>query len=183
MNFTERGNNLLVRYEGSSKDIVSGTEALWKENASGEPFEYTFLDENYDELFRAEQRLGKIFSLFTALAIFIACLGLFALASFMAEQRTKEIGIRKAMGATIFNLTGLLSTEFTKLVGIAFLLSIYPSYYFMNKWLNGFAYREDLSIWIFVAAGVLSLLIAWITVSYQALKAAIADPVKSLKYE
>ena len=183
LSFTERGNNILVRFEGSSKDVLTATEKLWKENAPGEPFEYTFLDENYDELFRAEQRLGTIFSLFTALAIFIACLGLFALASFMAEQRTKEIGIRKAMGATIFNLTGLLSREFTKLVGISFLLAIFPSYYFMGKWLNGFAYREEMSVWIFVVAGVLSLLIAWITVSYQALKAAIADPVKSLKYE
>jgi putative ABC transport system permease protein len=183
LSFTERGNNILVRFEGSSKDVLTATEKLWKENAPGEPFEYTFLDENYDELFRAEQRLGTIFSLFTALAIFIACLGLFALASFMAEQRTKEIGIRKAMGATIFNLTGLLSREFTKLVGISFLLAIFPSYYFMSKWLSGFAYREEMSVWIFVVAGVLSLLIAWITVSYQALKAAIADPVKSLKYE
>jgi putative ABC transport system permease protein len=183
INLGERGNNLFVRYEGSSKEVIASSETIWKEYASGEPFEFEFLDENYDTLFRAEERLGTIFSLFTALAIFIACLGLFALASFMAEQRTKEIGIRKAMGASIFGLSRLLSQEFTKLVGIAFLLAVFPSYYFMNKWLSEFAYKYDLGVGLFLGAGVLALVIAWITVSYQALKASVANPVDSLKYE
>jgi putative ABC transport system permease protein len=183
LSLTERANNLMIRYEGSSKEAVEATEMLWQEHASGETFEYEFLDENYDALFRAEERLGSIFSIFTALAIFIACLGLFALASFMAEQRTKEIGIRKAMGATIPNLASLLSKEFTKLVIIAFVLSIFPSYYFMNKWLDGFAYKQDIGVWLFIGAGVLSLLIALITVSYQALRAAVSNPVDSLQYE
>ena len=183
ISLTDQGNNLMVRYDGSSRDAVALTEALWKDHTSGEPFEYEFLDENFDALFRAEERLGTIFSLFTVLAIFIACLGLFALASFMAEQRTKEIGIRKAMGASVFSLSTLLSQEFTKLVAIAFILSIYPSYYFMDKWLSGFAYRQEIEIWLFVAAGIISLLIALITVSYQAIRTAIANPVNSLKYE
>lgn len=183
LSLTDRSNNLMIRYEGSSKEAVEATGILWDEYASGETFEYEFLDENYDALFRAEERLGSIFSIFTALAIFIACLGLFALASFMAEQRTKEIGIRKAMGATIPNLASLLSKEFTKLVIIAFVLSIFPSYYFMNKWLDGFAYKQDIGVWLFIGAGVLSLLIALVTVSYQALKAALSNPVDSLKYE
>jgi len=110
-------------------------------------------------------------------------LGLFGLASFMAEQRTKEIGIRKVLGASIVNLSSLLSTEFTKLVVISFVLAVIPSYYFMNTWLKGFVYHEDLGVWMFIGAGVLALLISWLTVSYQAIKAAIANPVNSLKYE
>ena len=173
----------LVRFNGDASEVVKRVDETWKEFAPGEPLEYEFLDQNYDRLFRAEQRLGKIFSMFTILAIFIACLGLFGLASFMAEQRTKEIGIRKTLGASIVNLSSLLSTEFTKLVVISFVLAVIPSYYFMNKWLNGFVYHENLGVWVFIGAGILVLLISWLTVSYQAFKAAMTNPVNSLKYE
>ncbi|MBA4055041.1 MAG: hypothetical protein C0490_10040, partial [Marivirga sp.] len=118
--YTPNSDNLLVRYEGSPREVVANVEKLWKELSPSEPFEYVFLDENFDELFRAEQRMGNIFSIFSGLAIFIASLGLFALAAFTSEQRTKEIGIRKALGASVFGLTVLLSKEFTKLVVIAF---------------------------------------------------------------
>ncbi len=183
INFGSSLNNLMIKYSGESSNIVEAMEANWKEYAPGEPFEYAFLDENYDQLFRTEQRLGSLFTLFTILAIFIAALGLFALASFMAEQRTKEIGIRKALGASLSSLTALLSKEFTKLVIIAFVLAVFPTWYFMEQWLDGFVFREQLNIWIFIGAGVFAILTAWITVGYQALKAALANPVDSLKYE
>ncbi len=183
INLTKTANNLLVRYNGNADEVIKATDKIWKEYAPGEPFEYAFLDQSYDQLFRAEQRLGSLFSMFTVLAIFIASLGLFALSSFMAEQRTKEIGIRKALGASMGSLTALLSKEFTKLVLIAFVLAVFPSWYFMGKWLDGFVFREEMGIWVFAGAGLLAIIISWITVGYQAVKAALSNPVDSLKYE
>lgn len=180
---TNSANNLLVRYSGDASAAVKNVEELWKKYASGQPFEYVFLDQNFDQLFREEQRLSTLFSIFTGLAIFIACLGLFALAAFTAEQRTKEIGIRKALGATVFNITKLLSREFTILVLIAFVLAIAPSYYLLNNWLDQFAYKIEISLLVFVVSGVGALLIAWLTVIFQALKAGMAKPINSLRYE
>jgi putative ABC transport system permease protein len=174
---------LAVRYQGKAKDVVAGIEVQWKHFANGEPFQYRFLDENYDELFRAEQRLSKIFTVFAGLAIFIACLGLFALAAFTAEQRTKEIGIRKAMGASVSSLTVMISKEFTWLVIIAFGLVILPTWYLVNWWLESFAYRIDVQPWVFLMGGAVSIVVAWLTVSYQSLRAASTDPVTSLRYE
>jgi putative ABC transport system permease protein len=145
--------------------------------------DYGFLDQNFDALFRAEQRMGEFFSIFSGLAIFIACLGLFALAAFTAEQRTKEIGIRKAMGATTTGLTLLLSQEFTRLVVIAFVPAAALAWLAVDYWLNGFAYRVEISLWIFVASGVMAIAIAWLTVSFQSIKAAASNPVQSLRYE
>lgn len=141
------------------------------------------MDDNFDALFRAEQRLGKVFSIFTGLAIVVACLGLLGLATFMAEQRTKEIGIRKVMGASAANITLLLSKDFTKLVILAFGMAIPVAYYIMQRWLEGFAYRTNISLWVFVLAGVGALLIAWLTVSWQSIKAALSNPVDSLRNE
>jgi len=180
---TNSANNLLIRYSGDPSAAVKNVEELWKKYASGQPFEYVFLDQNFDQLFREEQRLSTLFSIFTGLAIFIACLGLFALAAFTAEQRTKEIGIRKALGATVFNITKLLSREFTVLVLIAFVLAIAPSYYLLNSWLDQFAYKVEISVLVFVVSGVGALLIAWLTVIFQALKAGMAKPINSLRYE
>ncbi|MEZ4974325.1 MAG: ABC transporter permease [Cyclobacteriaceae bacterium] len=180
---TNSANNLLIRYSGDPSAAVKNVEELWKKYASGQPFEYVFLDQNFDQLFREEQRLSTLFSIFTGLAIFIACLGLFALAAFTAEQRTKEIGIRKALGATVFNITKLLSREFTILVIIAFVLAIAPSYYLLNNWLDQFAYKVEISALVFVVSGVGALLIAWLTVVFQALKAGMAKPINSLRYE
>jgi putative ABC transport system permease protein len=180
---TKNANTLLVRYQGNPSTLVTGIEKLWKQHSTNEPFEYTFLDENFDELFRAEQRMGSIFSIFAGLAIFIACLGLFALAAFTSEQRTKEIGIRKALGASAIGLTVLLSKEFTKLVVIAFIPAAALGWWAAHKWLEGFAYRIDVDPLILVGSGIIAIVIAWLTVSYQSIKAAASNPVNSLRYE
>jgi putative ABC transport system permease protein len=175
--------NLLVRYNGNPQDAVTSIEKLWKQNASGEPFEYTFLDQDFDSLFRAELRLRNIFTVLAGLTIFIACLGLFALAAFTTEQRTKEIGIRKALGATKLSLTVLLSKEFTVLVLISIIPALSLGYFFSAWWLADFAYRIQVGPFIFVMSALVAFLIAWITVSTQALRAASSNPVDSLRYE
>jgi putative ABC transport system permease protein len=180
---TDNSRNLMVRYEGSPTELVKTVERLWKEHTADQPFEYAFLDENFDKLFRSEQRMGQLFSIFSCLAIFIACLGLFALAAFTSEQRTKEIGVRKSMGASVFSLTLLLSKEFTKLVIIAFVPAAIVAWYVSDSWLQGFAYRTQLDPLVFIFSGVIAILIAWLTVSYQSIRAAHANPVESLRYE
>lgn len=180
---TNKSNNLLVRYTGKADDVVKEVTTLWKEYASGDPLEYSFLDQNFDQLFREEERLGSLFTVFTVLAIFIASLGLFALAAFTAEQRTKEIGIRKAMGASVSSVTTLLSKEFTLLVVISIILAVVPSYFLLDYWLSQFAYRVEITVFIFAISSLGALAIAWLTVGYQALRAARIEPVKSLRYE
>jgi len=181
---TSRGGNLSVRIaSGDVNTALKTIEDKWATYAPGEPFQYTFLDEDYDALFRAEQRLGKVFSIFTGLAIIVACLGLLGLAAFMAEQRTKEIGIRKVMGASVASVLLLLSKDFTKLVIIAFVLSIPVAYFIMDYWLEGFAFRIAIGPGIFILSGLSALVIAWLTVSWQSAKAATANPVKSLRSE
>ncbi|MCP4726781.1 MAG: FtsX-like permease family protein [bacterium] len=168
-------------------DDISGTiksiENVCTEMNSGYPFDYQFLDERIERRYSSEQNLGNIFKSFTFLAIFISCLGLLGLSSFTAQQRTKEIGIRKALGSTVNNIMILLTKEFTSLVLIANVIAWPVAYYLMNRWLGDFAFRIDLGIEIFVLAGAGTLVIAILTVSFQAVKAAIADPVDSLRYE
>ncbi|MBL7857006.1 MAG: ABC transporter permease [Cyclobacteriaceae bacterium] len=175
--------NIMVRYTGSPTQVVERVGKLWKAHAGNEPFEYEFLDDSFDELFRSEQRMGTIFSVFAGLAIFVACLGLFALAAFTAEQRTKEIGIRKTMGASTFKVMVLLSREFTVLVMIAFVPAAALGWYVSENWLQTFSYRIEINPLILVLSGVVAIAIAWITVSFQSVKAAMANPVKSLRYE
>ncbi|MBS1488277.1 MAG: ABC transporter permease [Bacteroidetes bacterium] len=146
-------------------------------------FEYSFIDEQMAKLHAADKRLTVVVTLFAGLAIFVACLGLYALAAFTAEQKTKEIGIRKVMGASVAQLVNMLSKEFLLLVVVAFAVGIPASYYLMNRWLEGFAYRTEIGLYVFVWAGIISLVIAWLTVSIESLKAAHADPVKSLRSE
>ncbi len=178
------GNDMSVRYNTNNpREAVSLIESKWKEVVPEEPFEFRFLDEDFDRMYRSEQRLGTLFSIFTILAILIACLGLFGLAAFTAEQRTKEIGIRKAMGASGMIIARLMSTEFLKYILIAFVLSIFPAWYFINNWLENFAYRIDISIWVFLTSGFAALIIALLTVSYQAIKAARINPATTLRYE
>lgn len=179
----ESGRELSVRYEGDPRPIIAAIEKQWKEIAPGEPFEYSFLDQEYDNLFRAEMRLRDIFTVFSLLAIVIASLGLFALAAFTTEQRTKEIGVRKAMGASVFSLTFLISKEFTRLVLIAIVPAIAGGWYVANWWLSSFSYRITLGPGVFIVCGIAAIVIAWLTVSYQAIRAASVEPVKSLRYE
>jgi len=175
--------NLMVRYEGNPQQVVSGIEKIWKQNAASEPFEFTFLDQDFDTLFHAEQRLRDIFTVFSLLAISIACLGLFALAAFTTEQRTKEIGIRKAMGASVTGLTIHLSKEFMILVLIAIVPAIGLGWYLADRWLSDFPYRITLTPSLFIGSALVAIVIAWLTVSYQSLKAANAKPINSLRYE
>jgi putative ABC transport system permease protein len=147
------------------------------------PFSYRFLDESFNQMYRAEQRIGRIILIFSTLAILIACLGLFGLSTFIAEQRTKEIGIRKVLGASVSGIVQLLSKDFIKLVALSFIFAAPLAWYFMNKWLQDFAYRIHISWWIFLLAGVLAVTIALVTVSFQAIKAALMNPVRSLRTE
>lgn len=181
--FAPELNNLMIRYEGSAKEAVEKVRTEWKRIAPNDPFEFVFLDENFDELFREEQRLGQLFTVLTGIAIFVACLGLLGLASFTAEQRTKEIGIRKVMGATVGSVSSLLSKEFMILVGIAFVVASAFAWYAMDSWLSSFAYRVQLGIVPFVISGILAAGIAWLTVSYHFIKAARLNPADSLRYE
>ena len=147
------------------------------------PFEYHFLDETIDAQYQNEHRLGRLFSYFAFLAIFISCLGLFGLASFVTEQRTKEIGIRKALGASLKDIVLMLSKDFTLWVLMANLIAWPIGWYVMSRWLQNFAYRTSVAWWSFIAAGGLALAIAWLTISLQTLKSARANPVDSLRYE
>ncbi len=171
-----------------SGEDVPGTlafiEKTWKKFApEGAFFDYSFLNQDYEALYRSEMRLGKVFGIFTSLAILVACLGLLALVAFMAEQRTKEIGIRKVMGASARSIVLLLSKGYTKLILLALIVAIPVSYFAMRQWLSDFAYRTDMSVWVFAGAGAAALLIAWLAVSYQSLKAALANPVDALRNE
>lgn len=143
----------------------------------------SFFNDDFAKLYASEQRTGQILTIFSVLAIIIACLGLLGLAAYTAEQRTKEIGIRKVLGATVSELIFMLTKEFTKWVLIANLIAWSVAYFFMNGWLENFAYRINLNVWVFILSSVSALLIAVITVSYQAIRAALANPIESLRYE
>ena len=165
-----------------SKALVK-IENVFKKYDPESSFEYQFTDEEYARKFGDEEHIANLSTVFAVLAIFISCLGLFGLASFMAEQRKKEIGVRKVLGASVLNVWNLLSKDFVMLVAISFLIAVPVSYYFMYNWLQNYSYRTQLSWWIFIAAGIGLLLITLLVVSFQAIKAAIANPVKSLRTE
>ncbi len=163
--------------------LLTSVEKQWNALAPDAPIEYTFLEENFNATYRAEQKTGRILGLFAGLTIFVACLGLFGLATFTAEQRTKEIGVRKVLGASVSGIVALLSKDFLKLVAISIVIASPIAWYAMNTWLQDFAYKIDISWWIFALAGVLAVGIALLTVSFQSVKAALANPVKSLRSE
>jgi putative ABC transport system permease protein len=181
----EGANALLsVRLKGDRfQETIQRMENMWKTFVPDQPFRYSFLDAKLGELYEAEQVAQRVFAFFAGLAIFIACLGLFGLAAFVTRQRTKEIGVRKVLGATVANIVRLLSLDFLKLVGLALLIAAPVAWLAMNRWLESFAYRVGLSWWVFVLAGLLAVFIAFLTVSYQSIRAAMADPVKSLRDE
>jgi len=155
----------------------------WRQLAGGQAFEYSFFDQEFAKLYKSEQRTSSIFSSFSALAIIIACMGLFGLVAFMTERRTKEIGIRKVLGASITEIVLLLSKESAKWVILSNIIAWPLAYYVMNNWLKDFAYRIDISLWLFPVAGLLTLVIAQLTVSILTIRAAKSNPTNSLKYE
>src|SRR5215204_4722743 len=175
---------LMVRMKpGDISNTLSKMESKWKTFVSGEPFDYNFLDASFEALYRSEQRMGSIFSIFTGLSLFIACLGLFGLSAYIAERRIKEIGVRKVLGASVPNVVALLSKDFLKLTLVAVVIAFPVAWWWMNKWLEDFAYRINIHWTVFLIAGLCTLLVALLTVSFQAIKAAIANPVKSLRTE
>ncbi|MEO0340046.1 MAG: FtsX-like permease family protein, partial [Bacteroidota bacterium] len=163
------------------QQILSDIENVWASFTPNQPFRYNFLDERFSKIYTFESKVGQIFALFTGLAILIACFGLFALATFMAEQRRKEISIRKVLGASTPNLMFLLTKQFTILVGFALLIAIPLAWLLMHSWLQDFAYRIAMGWSIFLIAGITALAIATLTISYQAVRAAIANPVDNLR--
>ena len=170
---------------GDHRDAIAHFESVWNKLLPGEPVFWEFLDDRFDALYRSEQRQAQMFGVFSAFAIFVASLGLFGLASFTTERRTKEIGIRKVMGASVKDIVWLLTSDFTKLVLLANLIAWPVAYYFMNQWLTRFVYRAPFSewAWLFIAAGVAALVAAWMTIAFQAGRAATARPVLALRYE
>lgn len=167
----------------NTQEVISSIQAVWEKMAPGMPFSYSFLDEDFAHMYAAEQRLGKIFMVFAGLAIIIACLGLFALTAFTAEQRTKEIGVRKVMGASVGSIVFLLSKEFGRLIIIAFVLAVPLAWYGIRTWLSTYTYRVEVGVLVYVLAGAMALIIAWLTMGYQSFRAATSDPVRSLRSE
>jgi putative ABC transport system permease protein len=183
--FTEsHGRSLLIKVTGNDMpSTISFLENKWKALVPDRPFEYRFIDDDYNKLYQSELQLGKMMNLFAAIAILLACLGLFGLSSFMIQQRMKEISIRKVLGASIWNLLNILSGNFVRLVIIAIAIASPIAYFLMKQWLNDFVYKIDIGWWIFIAAGVTTMSIAIITVGIHGMKAAVDNPVKSLKSE
>ena len=170
--------------EGASVPLaLAKMETIFKNNNPGYPFDYSFVDQEFGKLFKTETLIGQLAEVFSVLAIFISCLGLFGLAAYTAEKRSKEIGIRKILGASVQGITGLISKDFLLLVCISCLIAFPIAWWMMHNWLENYKYRIQISWWIFLAAGLMAVLIALFTVSFQAIKAAVANPVKSLRSE
>jgi ABC-type antimicrobial peptide transport system permease subunit len=175
---------LIARTEpGKTKEALASLATIYKEINPNYPFDYQFLDHEYEKLYRTEQVIAKLSTVFAGLAIVISCLGLLGLVMFSAELRTREFGIRKVLGATMVNIVSLMSRDFLRLVLLSFFIATPVAAYFMNRWLESFAFRIDLSWWIFAAAGAASVLIALLTISFQAIQSAVVNPAKSLRAE
>lgn len=178
------GGYISFRFQSANtNEVIALLEKKWKEMAPGQPFTYQFLDESFGKMYAAETRLGSIFGIFSTVAIVIACLGLFALTAFTAEQRNKEIGIRKVLGASVSSIVLMLSKDFGKLVVIAFALATPFAWWGVTKWLEDYQYKVEIGWWVYAVAGLSSFLVAWLTMSYQSIKAATSNPVDSLKNE
>jgi putative ABC transport system permease protein len=165
------------------KETIAFINNTWNKFSPGYPLDYKFMDDTYGQMYKAEEKLASLLWIFTLMAIVVGCMGLFGLAAFSAEQRTKEIGIRKVLGASVTSITTLLSKDFVKLVLIAFVVAFPVAWWAMNKWLEDFEYRINISWWIFPLAAIIALLVAIITVSFQAIRAALSNPVNSLRTE
>ncbi len=183
LNNVPQYNYAIVHAKGKVSATLKSIESTWHKLNPNEPLEYSFLDDDFQKNYEADNRLSAIVRNFTIIAILISCLGLFGLATFSAEQRTKEIGIRKVLGASVQSIVALLSKEFLMLVLIAIVIATPLAWWAMNKWLQDFAYRTTIQWWVFVIAAIIAILIALITISSQAIKAALTNPVKNLRTE
>ena len=178
------GRNTIVKIKaGTERATIDQIEKLYREFHPKYPFEFTFMDNDYQALYEAENKVALLSKYFTAIAIIISCLGLFGLAAFTADRRTKEIGIRKTLGSSEWRIITLLSSDFTKMILVAIIIALPVSYLLAKNWLNDFAYRIDLEWWYFLSAGLVALLIAWFTVGLQTVKAARTNPVNNLRTE
>jgi hypothetical protein len=169
--------------KGNVSNALQNIQNVWKKFLPGDPLEYNFLDDSFNQLYQNDQQTSSLIFVFALIAVLISSLGLFGLAAFTAEQRTKEIGIRKVLGATVGGITALLSKDFVKLVCIAIVIGSPIAWWTMNKWMENFAFRINISWWMFAVAGVIAIMIALVSVSFQAIKAALANPVNSLRSE
>jgi len=167
----------------NAQPVVDEINHKWKSLATGTPFSYHFLDESFNNMYRAEQQVGRVAIAFAIIAVIIACLGLFGLATYMAEQRTKEIGVRKVLGATVNNIVLMLSRDFLVLIIIAALIAFPVAWWAMYNWLQDFEYRISIGWWIFILSGCIAIIVALFTISFQAVRAALSNPVRSLRTE
>ena len=182
--FHEERGKFAIRFQTeNASNVLAQVEGIWKKMAPGQPFSYSFMDEDFNRIYQGEERVGKIALSFSVLAILIACLGLLGLVTYAAEQRTKEIGIRKVLGASVTNIVNMLSKDFVRLVILAIFIAFPLAWYAMNKWLQDFAYRINIDWKVFLLAGMAAIFIAMVTVTVQAVKAALANPVKNLRTE
>jgi ABC-type antimicrobial peptide transport system permease subunit len=184
MRLNRWGGFITVRTKpGSTESTLKALEKIVAKLNPSYPFSYGFIDQELASQYKGEQQMGSLFNIFAALAIFISCMGLYGLSAFMAEQRTKEIGVRKVLGASVANVVYMLSTSFTRLIGVAVVIAVPLAWYAMDQWLKGFAYHVNVSWIIFVIASLAALVIAWITISYESVKAALENPASSLRAE
>lgn len=184
LRFSNYGGYVIIRTQPQvTETSINTLEQISHDLNPGYPFKYDFLDQKLADLYKGDQKMGSIFNLFAVLAIFISCLGLYGLSAFMAEQRTREIGVRKVLGASLVNIVYLLSTGFTRLIMIAIVIAVPLSWYAVNSWLAGFAYHVNVGWAVFVLSSMAALIISWITVSYESIKVAIVNPIKSLRSE
>jgi putative ABC transport system permease protein len=167
----------------NAHQAIAATQQVWNQYNQGIPFNYTFLDESFNQLYKSEEQTGSLFNIFASIAIIISCLGLFGLATYSAQVKTREIGIRKVLGASVAGIVRLLAVEFMLLIGVAIVIATPLAWYAMNKWLQDFAYRIDMQWWVFIISGASAIIIAFLTVGFQSVKAALANPVKSLRSE
>jgi putative ABC transport system permease protein len=177
------GNFMFKVKAGSMQNVITTLQKQWKQISDNYPFDYTFLDQSIAKMYDADMHWQKIIESACFFAIFIACMGLFGLSAINVANRTKEIGIRKVLGATIKDIVGTLSSGFVAMIAIAVIIAIPVGWWIMSKWLEDFAYRINISWWIFIAAAVVAFLIAFVAISFQAIKAAVANPVESLRSE
>jgi ABC-type antimicrobial peptide transport system permease subunit len=184
LRYTNRGGFVVIRASPADiQNIIVSLQGVFQDVYPNFPFSYGFVDQDLSKLYVAEQQMGKLFNVFSVVSIIVSCLGLFGLATFATQKRLKEIGVRRVLGASAAGIVAMLAKDFVKLVAVALLVAFPVAWWAMNRWLDSYVYRIDVSWWMFALAGVMALLIAFLTISYQSVKAALTNPVESLRSE